>query len=239
MAQVVEEGSGSSSRPARCRPSARRAGRPWSRSASAMAISSWRRSPWDSSAAGTSARVRRGRRRSRAAMAGSVRLGVGHDRAEEAEARPCRAWTASMTLRSADNSGASEEIWKVRARPSRARAASRARLMSCPRKRIVPLSGMSAPRDLVDQCRLAGAVRADQRVDLAGPEIEADAVGRLQRAEGLPRPRISRIGSAMARLSGDQADEAAAGEQHDAEQDEAEEELPVFGEPPSWFSSST
>src|SRR5690606_4154549 len=38
--------------------------------------------------------------------------------------------------------------------------------------------------DLMDQRRLAGAVWADQRVEFTGAEIERNAIGRLQRAEG-------------------------------------------------------
>ena len=41
--------------------------------------------------------------------------------------------------------------------------------------------------DDLDQRRLAGAVLAHQRVDLAGPEVERDVVERLDAGEGLAR----------------------------------------------------
>ena len=44
--------------------------------------------------------------------------------------------------------------------------------------------GCELAGDQLDQARLAGAVGADQRMDLAGAQIELDAVGDLERAEG-------------------------------------------------------
>ena len=48
--------------------------------------------------------------------------------------------------------------------------------MSRPSKRIVPASGSEAAAEQADEGGLAGAVRADQRVDLAGGEVEVDVL---------------------------------------------------------------
>src|SRR5712692_1068181 len=47
------------------------------------------------------------------------------------------------------------------------------------------LVGRDHSGDDLDECRLAGAVRSEQSVDLAGPELELDAVQRLGAAVAL------------------------------------------------------
>src|SRR4029077_9065948 len=44
-------------------------------------------------------------------------------------------------------------------------------------------------RDHVEECALAGAVLADQRVDLARRQVQVDAVERHRRAEALAKSR--------------------------------------------------
>ena len=51
--------------------------------------------------------------------------------------------------------------------------------------------------ELGDQRRLAGAVGADQRVDLARPHVDRDVVGRDQAAEALDQPGRCSSGSAI------------------------------------------
>ena len=59
-----------------------------------------------------------------------------------------------------------------------------------------PGVGRDLAGQLPDQRRLAGAVRADQRMRLAGADVERDVVGRDQRAERLPaEPSISQQGT--------------------------------------------
>src|SRR5690606_2415737 len=139
--------------------------------------------------------------------------------------------TASMTLRSAENSGASDDIWKVRPRPRRARAATPRPSTSRPRKRIDPASGRKLPQIWWISVVLPAPF---------GPIsawISPGLRSRLTSSVAFSPPKLfdsllmSRIGSAMARLPGHEADNAAAREQHDAEQDEAEEELPALGQP--------
>ena len=87
------------------------------------------------------------------------------------------AWPRKMfsaTVRSG-NSSSSWKSWRCRppAPPAGRRSAPPGR-----RPRIVPGIGPVDARDDLDQRRLAGAVLAQQRVDLAGMDVEADAVQR-------------------------------------------------------------
>ena len=85
---------------------------------------------------------------------------------------------------------------------------------------------------------LAGAVRADQGMDLAGVDAQVDAIGRDQAAEALleaahvEQRRCRRgVGHDERRRapSRPQPDDALAREQHDGEQDPAGPELVVLG----------
>ena len=88
------------------------------------------------------------------------------------------ACTASATLPSAVKLSKMLVIWNERASPSRARGAVGRSVMSRPSKWIRPASGRELAGQLADQRRLAGAVRADQRVHLALADVERDVVGR-------------------------------------------------------------
>ena len=88
---------------------------------------------------------------------------------------------------------------RSRARRSRAPAAC---VMSSPSKRIVPRARLDEPGDRAQRRRLAGAVRADQRHDLALVDLERDALQRLDRAVvGVERPR-ARAAASLARGCG-------------------------------------
>ena len=67
--------------------------------------------------------------------------------------------------------------------PSRTRAWAGRRVMSRPAKRMRAGVGQQAAAEQADEGGLAGAVRADQRVDLAGGEVEVDAVDGREAAE--------------------------------------------------------
>ena len=57
-----------------------------------------------------------------------------------------------------------------------------------PANSIVPASGCCAPAQDLEQRRLAGAVLAEQRVDLAGRNLEVDLVQGLHAGEALADP---------------------------------------------------
>ena len=105
---------------------------------------------------------------------------------------PCCDWTASITLRSAENSAASDEIWKERPRPAYDAGstptcgnAKMADVASEKRDRAAVL--LDGAGDLMNESGLARAIRSDQRVDFACAKIEADIVRRFQRAEAFPQ----------------------------------------------------
>ena len=83
-----------------------------------------------------------------------------------------------------------------------------------------PLVGLVDAGDDLDQRRLAGAVLAHQRMDLAGPKVERDAVERLDAGEGFARG-LDR----EAHLSPSPSDRAPAVEPDRGEDQRAEEEL--------------
>ena len=87
----------------------------------------------------------------------------------------------------------------MRAMPSFARFAIDKAVTSLPFKKNPSRVRRLAAGELVDEGGLAGAVRADDRVQLAGHEVEADVVGHLERAIGLSRWRVSRMGDVIAR----------------------------------------
>ena len=60
-------------------------------------------------------------------------------------------------------------------------------MTSSPFSRIAPERRREAAADQVEQRRLAGAVRADDRVPLALGTVEVDAADDLRRAETLVR----------------------------------------------------
>ena len=68
--------------------------------------------------------------------------------------------------------------------PSSARSCDGSRVMSCPRNLIAPARGVSSPAIARKRRRLAGAVRADQRDDLALVDLERNAAAHRQLAIG-------------------------------------------------------
>ena len=105
-------------------------------------------------------------------------------------ARPDRCVPSAMfssTLRA----GSSFTCWKVRARPSAATRRGGRCAAGAPNSADVAGTGRQHAADQVEQRRLAGAVRADQRDDLAGVHGEADVAVRRQAAE-VARDRLQR-----------------------------------------------
>ena len=146
------------------------------------------------------------------------------------------ACTASATLSSTLKR--CEELRDLeRAREAAARALVRrqARDVVRRRRRSRPRSLGELAGELRDQRRLAGAVRADQRVHLAARARRGRRVGRDDAAEALVEAahveqRLRRRASSDARgarRAVQQADEPVAREQHDGEQHPAGPELPV------------
>src|SRR5918996_2105290 len=136
-----------------------------------------------------------------------------------------------MTLRSAEKPGASEEIWKVRARPMRARRATESAPTSRPRNRMLPASGTSSPAICASSVVLPapfGPIWA--WISCGWTVSETPSVARSA-PNDLVRPCTSRSGSVMTRRSRDEADQAAAREQHDAQEDQAQDQLPALGDP--------
>ena len=165
--------------------------------ASAMAISSWRCSPWLRLAAGVSARAARPTS-SRPRRAGSRRLWSRAHVGQEAEGM------AGMRLHGQRHVVERGELAQHRgdleraARPSRTRACVGRRVMSRPAKWMRAGVGREVAGELADQRGLAGAVGADQGVDLARPHVDRDVVGRDQAAEALDQAgRSTSSGSAM------------------------------------------
>src|SRR3546814_8473287 len=134
-----------------------------------------------------------------------------------------------MTWRGTENSQASYETWKVRPSPRRARRATGQPVTSSPSSTTRPASGLRPPA--------SWAIRVDLPAPL-GPISAWISPGSTARSmpsvafkapKALCRPCSSSSASVMARLSGEQADDAAAREEHHGQQDEAEHELPAVG----------
>ena len=91
--------------------------------------------------------------------------------------------TARQTFSRTDRPRNSVLIWNVRPRPRRTRAACGSAVMSSPLKQDTPGRWRQPAGDQVDERRLAGAVRADQRMARTGLETEMNVVRHDQRAE--------------------------------------------------------
>ena len=98
---------------------------------------------------------------------------------------PACACTASATLSSAVKSLNSEVIWNERASPRWLRLCTGSAVMSCAGEVDTPGVGRDLAGQLADQRGLAGAVRADDGVQLACRHREIDAVGGGDAAEAL------------------------------------------------------
>ena len=115
------------------------------------------------------------------------------------------------TFSATDRSGNSRGSWWTTAMPSARAWAGPARTIGSPSSTIVPLSGWWMPAEDLDQRALAGAVLADERVDLAGAQLQRHVGERLRRPEplrdaaqgdGAARPgRRVRLGAAASRRS--------------------------------------
>ena len=92
------------------------------------------------------------------------------------------------TFSATEKSGTSMKCWWTI--PTRWASAARGESISTcsPRILISPSSGLQQPEQHVHQRRLAGAVLAEQRVDLAAVQLEVDRVVRGERTEALRHP---------------------------------------------------
>src|SRR6267154_4452538 len=193
--------------------------------ASAMAISSWRCSPWLSAAASVSARLA-SPTSARPCRAGRRRVSSRRASARKRKEWPACACTARATLSRAVNSRSTEVIWKERASPSRTRACVGRRVTSRPANWIVPESGLrlpvSWPTSVVLPAPL-GPIRA--WISPGRTSIETESV-----AKRPPKRLISRSvessGSAM--TAPEQGVDAALGVERDQHEHGPERDLPVF-----------
>src|SRR4029453_6964621 len=193
--------------------------------ASAMAISSWRCSPWLRLAAGVSARAARPTS-SRPWRAGPRKLSSRRTSARKRKEWPAWACTARATLSRAVNSRSTEVIWKERARPSRTRACMGRWVMSRPAKWMVPASGRMLPVSWLTKVVLPaplGPIRA--WISPGRTSIET-----LSFAIRPPKRFFSPVGvstgSTMA--APEQGIDAAPGVERDQHQHRSEHDLPVF-----------
>ena len=166
---------GAAGSPAPCRPRGRAARRATARRSRASARSA---RPISSS---TCARARRPQRRCRAAPA--ARRPGSRPAPPAPRGRRCSSTSKLLNRR---------VIWNERASPRRARWCGARRVMSSPSKTMRPRSGAQLAGELRHQRRLAGAVRADQRVHLAAAHLQVDAVGRDHAAEALAQAAARR-----------------------------------------------
>ena len=174
-------------------------------------------------------RDRRARRASSAACAGVAQAALLRALREEAERVAACACTASATLSAAVKSSSSEVIWNERASPSARGARPAARDVAAAER---DAAGMrrEMPGELADQRGLAGAVRTDDRVDLARGDVERDVVA-SQRCRRSGAPGLSTRSSGSATVEPpEQAHDAAAAEQHDQQQQRPHDQRPVFGD---------
>ena len=93
------------------------------------------------------------------------------------------AWPPTITLSSTDSPSHRATFWNVRAMPMAAMAWAGRASRSSPSKRRLALGRLVEAADHVEQGRLAGAVRTDQRADLTLVDREAEPVERDDAAE--------------------------------------------------------
>src|SRR5882757_4581183 len=193
--------------------------------ASAMAISSWRCSPWLRAEASVSARW------ASPTSARPCRAGRRRDSSRRASARKRKEWpacacTASATLSTAVNSRSTDVIWKERASPSRTRACVGRRVTSRPANWMVPESGLrlpvSWPTSVVLPAPL-GPIRA--WISPGRTSIETESVAKRP-PKRLIRRSVESSGSAM--TSPEQGVDAAFCVERDQHQHRPEYDLPVF-----------
>src|SRR5215216_4758563 len=196
------------------------------RVANAIAISSWRCSPWLRFATSTSARPA-SPTRSSAARAGSRNSGSVRASRQNRNEWPLCACTASATLSSAVKSRNSEVIWKERASPSALRRHVGSAVMSASSKRIRPLSGaispVSSPISVVLPAPFGPMMACNSPANTASV-ISSDAITPPKR---LLKPSICKSASATAHTF-KQAVDAAAREQHHQQEQRTKDDLPIF-----------
>src|SRR5262245_32333043 len=196
------------------------------RVASAIAISSWRCSPWLRLATSTSARSARPTC-ARTARAGSRSAASRRALRQKRNEWPLCACTASATLSSAVKSGNSEVIWNERARPSALRRWMGSAVMSRPAKATRPESGaispVSSPISVVLPAPF-GPMTACSSPAGTLSVMSSDATTPPKR---LVRPSIARSAS-VTTLAPQQSVDAAARIEHDQEEQRAQHDLPIF-----------
>ena len=161
----------------RARRRARRAAVAAARPTSAIAISSWRRSPCERL---SHPAVARGRSSISCSITSSVSRASRPSpptRGQQLHRDRPRAWAASMTFSTTVSDGKRLETWKVRAIPSRARRRADHAGDVRPSNRTRPASVRHLAGDQLEQRGLARAVRPDHRRAAPGrAEAQRDAV---------------------------------------------------------------
>src|SRR5579883_2725407 len=191
---------------------------------SAMAISSWRCSPWLSAEARVLARAS-SPTAARPRRAASVRLVSRRTSARKRKEWPRWACWASATFSSALKSRSTEVIWNERASPSRTRALVGRRVMSRPRKRIVPASGAKPPVSWLTSVVLPAPLGPISAwISPCCTSIETLSVA------SRPPKRFTSLSVASSSLMAEaqQGGDAALGIERDDHQQGTEHELPIF-----------
>ena len=181
--QQVEHGAAVGRR--RGPPPARRAARSWARAPAPA------RSRRGGAGRRADRRSRRGASASRPRLSSSAAVPStisvrARSRPQSCRSSPSRASSASATFSATVSCGKSELIWKVRARPSATRrsGASVGDVGAVEPDRSAA-RGCSRPGHEIDERRLAGAVRADERVPRAGTQRQRHLARDAERAEAL------------------------------------------------------
>src|SRR5947199_2782086 len=196
--------------------------------ASAIAISSWRCSPWLSLETMTSPRPASPTRAS-AARAGSRNSCSRRALRQKRNEGPAWACTASATLSSAVKSRNSEVIWNERAKPSWLRRSTVSAVTSLPSKWMRPASGAISPASWAMSVVLPapfGPITACSSPFGTASEIASDAITPPKR---LLTPSISNSASAMA-AAHEQTVDATAREQHHKQKQRTKNDLRVLGD---------
>ena len=195
--------------------------------ASAIAISSCRCSPWLMLDTSTSPRVAEPDARERGARR-LAQFGLAARIAPEVER------VAGVRLHGERDIVERGEIGKQRGDLERAREPELAAPVDRQRGDVVAGEadaagiGRDLAGELADQRGLAGAVRPDDRMQLAGRHVERDRRRRRPRRRSAWSGRRSASSASATARAREQAVDAAAREQHDQQQQRAEHDLPVF-----------
>src|SRR5262245_4910112 len=200
-------------------------------SASAIATSSARRSPWERWRAATSARDSRPTSAS-AARAGVFRASSASARPKKRKLVPARACTARATFCSTENPGRIEVIWNERASPSAARACAGRSVTSTPAKTIRPASGAISPQIWLISVVLPAPFGPISACSSPGctSKLTASVARRPPNLLLSASTRSTGSGTAEpARQLARETDQAAAREHDEEHQKWAEDHLPMLG----------